>query len=365
MHLGSTLRRRCARDHGAVLNCRRRRGYMRSDIYRSERAALRRLDPDRVGHLRASQRSCREAGSPAVDGLTVPEGIAIRHRHGIHVASMYEIEIASAAVENAPIADERVVDVDPLDELVAAAEPRKERFAKAQRKPANSKSETAAKKTYKRRPINGGAKNRARAPTPSAADERPTAVVERSKAPRRIVNPGPAPRPNPVPIAIAVRSPSGVNRSGIPNVAVFRLVTPGAVVVEVVITDHVARYVARGGRVVFFAVALSGPAVEAVGTGSFLNDVVDAVRAGEFPALTGMHFIGLAAGGNFPLAANHGHTRRVAVFIYVKAKCPSLLHGESQVRGVNFVKVALAQFTDAEVDAAFRKAHLRDALVKI
>src|SRR5256885_2267419 len=106
MHLGSTLRRRCARDHGAVLNRRRRRGYMRSGIYRSERAARRRLDPDRVGHLRASQRSRREAGSPAVDGLTAPEGIAIRHRHGIYVASMYEIEIASAAVENAAIADE-------------------------------------------------------------------------------------------------------------------------------------------------------------------------------------------------------------------------------------------------------------------
>ena len=117
---------------------------MRSDIYRSERAALRRLDPDGVGHLRASQRSGREAGSPAVDGLAVHEGIAIRHGHGIHVASMYEIEIASAAVENAPIANEGVVDVDPLDKLVAAVEPRKERFAKAQRKPANSKSETAA-----------------------------------------------------------------------------------------------------------------------------------------------------------------------------------------------------------------------------
>src|SRR5207244_7443498 len=102
--------------------------------------------------------------------------------------------------------------------------------------------------------------------------------------------------------------------------------------------------------VLFFAVARSGRDVDADGTGSFLKDVVDAVPTGEFPALTGMHFIGLAAGGNSPLAANHGHTRRVAVFIYVNANRPRLLHGESQVRGANFGRVARPQFTDAEVN---------------
>ena len=315
--------------------------------------------------MRASQRSCREACGSAIDGLAVREGIAIRHGHCIHVTRMYVIEVASAGVENAPIADERIVDVDPLDELVAAMEPRKERFAKAQREPANSKSKTATKEADKSRPIDRSSKNRARAPAPSATDKRPTAVVERGKAPRRIVNPGPAPRVDPVPIAVAVGSPSGFNRSGIPNVAVFGLITPGAVVVQVVVADHIARYVARGDRVVFFAVALSGPAVEAIRAGCLANDVVDVVCASEFPALTGAHFIGLAAGRNFTLAANHGHARRVAVFIYIDAKCPSLLHSESQIRSVNFVKIAFAQFTNAEVDAAFRKAHLRDALVQI
>ena len=325
----------------------------------------RRLDPNRIGHSRASQRSCCEVRGSAVDGLAVHEGIAIRHGHCIHVARMDVIDVASAGVENATVADERVVDVDPLDELVAAAKPRKERFAKAQREPANSKPETAAKEAHKSWPIDRGVKNRSRAPAPPAAKIVPAAVVERSKAPRRIVNPGPAPRADPVPVAIAVRSPSGLNRCGIPNVAVFGLITPGAVVVEVVVADHVARYVVRGDRVIFFAVALSSPTVEAVGAGSLFNDVVDVVRAGEFPALTGMHFIGLAAGGNFTFAANHRHTRRVAVFININAKCASLLHGESQIRSVNLVEIAFAKFTDAEVDTAFRKAHLCDALVKI
>src|SRR6267143_2653696 len=138
--LGCPFGRRRTRDYRAVLNRGRRSGYMRSDIYRAERAVLRRLDPDRVGHLRASQRSCCEACGSAVDGLAVHKGIAIRHGYCIHVARMYVIEVASAGVENAPVADERVADVDPFDELVAAAEPRKERFAKAQREPAHSKT---------------------------------------------------------------------------------------------------------------------------------------------------------------------------------------------------------------------------------
>ena len=78
-----------------------------------------------------------------------------------------------------------------------------------------------------------------------------------------------------------------------------------------------------------------------------------------------MHIIGLAAGGNFSFAANHSHAGGIAVFIHINAKCPGLLHSESQIRSVHFVEVAFAQFTDAEVDAAFGKAHLRDALVKV
>src|SRR5260370_10824456 len=110
-----------------------------------------------------------------------------------------------------------------------------------------------------------------------------------------------------------------------------------------------ARYVARGDGVIFFAVALRGPAVEAIGTGSPVNAVFDVVRAIELRALTGVDFIGFAAGGNFAFAANYGHASGVARFSHVNAKCSSLLHGESQIRGVNFVEIAFPQFADAEI----------------
>jgi len=159
MRLGCTLRRCRARDHGAVLNRSRRRGYMRSDVYRAERAVLRRLDPDRVGHLRAPEGARREPRGSAVDGLAIHEGIAICHRYGIHVARVHEIDVANVRVEDVSIADKRVPFIDSFNELVTAAEPGEKRFAKAQREPAypSAVAKTATKpKPPPRKPTKAG-----------------------------------------------------------------------------------------------------------------------------------------------------------------------------------------------------------------
>src|SRR5260370_38898978 len=103
------------------------------------------------------------------------------------------------------------------------------------------KTETATKETHERWTINGIANVRAWAPAPPAREIVPAAIVERSKSPRLIVNPSPAPRSNPVPIAVAVRSPVHRNMARIPNVAVFWLIAPIAIVVEIVVADDVAR----------------------------------------------------------------------------------------------------------------------------
>src|SRR6266481_5784430 len=299
---------------------------MRSGVYRAERAVLRRLDSDGVGHLRGSQGSCRQVRGSAVDGLAACKSIATRRGHGIHVVRVHEINVANVRVEDISVADKSIAFVDPLKELVAAVEPRKERFAEAKREPADAEAKASAKETDKGRPIDRRAKNRARAPAPPSAKIVPSAIVVRSKSPRCIINPSPAPRADVVPVAIAIRSPAWGDIVGIPDVAVFRLILPGTVVIEIAVARRFARNILSGNRVVFLQVAVSGPAVEAVRTGSLVHNVVDVVvRAREFRALARMHFIGLAAGGNF----------------------------------------AFAQFTDAEVDAAFGKAHLRDALVKV
>src|SRR5258708_33957182 len=70
----STLGRRCACHHRAILNRRRWRGHMRLDVCRAERAVLSRLQTNRVRHLRAFQRRWRDADPATVDGLTTDEG---------------------------------------------------------------------------------------------------------------------------------------------------------------------------------------------------------------------------------------------------------------------------------------------------
>jgi len=62
----------------------------------------------------------------------------------MHVVRIHKIDVANVGVENISVADESIPFVDPLKELVTAVEPGEKRFAKAEREPANSKSETAA-----------------------------------------------------------------------------------------------------------------------------------------------------------------------------------------------------------------------------
>lgn len=182
-HLGCTLRRCSARDYGAVLKRSGRPGNVRSHIYRAERTVLRRMDADRVGHLRTSQCSGREMRGSAVDSLAVHEGVAIRHGYGIHVAGVHKIDVMNVGVEHVGVADERVAHVDLRDEFAAAAEPREKRFAEAEREPADSETKPTAEKADKcgaidRRPINW-----AWAPAPPASEIVPAPIVVRREAP--------------------------------------------------------------------------------------------------------------------------------------------------------------------------------------
>ena len=237
---------------------------------------LRRLDPNRVGHLGAPESARREPRGSAVDGLAIHEGIAICHRYGIHVARVHEIDVANVRVEDVSVADKRIPVVDSFNELVTAAEPGEERFAKAQREPAYpsavaktaAKTKAASEETDESRSVDRRTKDRARAPAPAARKMVPAAIVERSKAPGRIVNPGPAPRADPVPIAGAVGSPVGLDFTGIPNVAVLRFIAPVAVIIQIAVARRIARNVLPGNRVVFLQVTLGCPAVEAVRTSS-------------------------------------------------------------------------------------------------
>jgi len=157
---------------------------MRSDVCRAERAVLRRLDPDRVGHSRALESGRREMDAASVDSLAVHENLAVNRSHGAHIVRVHEIDVANIRVEDVSVADKRIAFVDSLKEFVAAVEPREEWLAEAQREPANAETKASPEETDKGRPIDRRTKDRARAPTPAAGEIVPTAIVVRSKTPR-------------------------------------------------------------------------------------------------------------------------------------------------------------------------------------
>src|SRR4029453_4161606 len=98
-------------------------------------------------------------------------------------------------------------------------------------------------------------------PAPALPQIRPTAVVERRIAPRRVVDPRPAPRCYPDPPSIAIAPPivRNVLSARLPDVAVFDVIAPRAVRIEILIADRSRRHVVRRDRVLGAGFALVCP----------------------------------------------------------------------------------------------------------
>lgn len=368
----SGWRRIGARHHCAILYSGGRPRRARIDIGVAQRAVLRRSEANGVRHLRAPQCRGRETRPAGLNGIAVYERAARSRGDGIHVTRVHKIDVANVrVVENVYVSNECVMDVDYVDEVAAAGEEGEKGFAKSQREPPHTKAkaepkiETSAEEAYKSRAENRRTKERSRAPTPSAANERPAAIVEGSKAPRIIVNPSPAPGIDPIPIAVAVRSPAWRNIRRIPDVTILRFVAPSAVIIEVVIAGHVARNVPPGGRTVFFEVALFRPTIQSIRGRCARNAVGRIVRAIKLRLFARTHFVRLPVGGNFTFAAKSGNAGGVTGFVHVNAERAGLLDIEDHVRRIDLVQIALPQLANAEIQAAFGKPYLGDALVEV
>ena len=163
----------------------------------------------------------------------------------------------------------------------AALIPRDVNFSRPEREPSyrfrsNADADTescAADEGYEGRRIDRGNCNGSRNPAPAASYESPTAVVEGSKAPRLIFNPGPSPRGDIGPVPIAIRGPVAGDVTRLPDVSVFWIRAPLAVVIEIFVAGHIGGDVLTAASVVFTLVARLRPAIKFVG-GRDPRDVV-------------------------------------------------------------------------------------------
>ena len=170
-------------------------------------------------------------------------------------------------VDIGDVSDARVGDIDLVEIAATHAIPGDERFTKTQRTPAKAAAETdsdtevAAKPADQRGSIVRASINRTGSPSPPAASIDPTAIVERSESPRRIINPRPSPRVFPNPVTSGVRRPTGIHPRG-PYLPVLGSVAPASVFVEIIGTHHVRRDVTCRLGIVATQIAVACPLVE-------------------------------------------------------------------------------------------------------
>ncbi len=280
------------------------------------------------------------------------------------------VKAATAIVHKCRVAETRVIEVDVTEIYSAGVIPRTERFAEPQREPTDSsaeaKSKTATEKSHESRPVNRSSIIRTRAPAPTATDKSPAPVMKWRESPRFIANPSPAPRPDVVPISVAIGSPANIDSIGIPDRPVVWFFIPRTVIVEVAVTRHIARHVARRNRIVLPQVAIVGPLIELVGLGCRPDKILHiVVHSVEFAAFSRMNGVSLSIRRDFTFAANRSDARHVTIFIHIDSECAGFGCVESEIRSIDFVDLAFAQFPDAYVDRALRQAHLRRLIVHI
>jgi hypothetical protein len=138
------------------------------------------------------------------EGVVVHDGDAIVHAlvNVSHVSHMVDSHVV-VDVCYLNVGDASISDVYVLNVTRAGPIPGNEYFARSQREPSNAtahadsnaKSSTSDKCNQSRR-VNRSDSYGSGDPAPAAACKCPSAIVERSKAPRLILHPSPSPRPH-------------------------------------------------------------------------------------------------------------------------------------------------------------------------
>jgi hypothetical protein len=181
---------------------------------------------------------------------------------GVVVVDVCDLNIGHAGVGHVYV----------LNVARAGVVPRNVNLSRSKRKPshrfgayANSDGESAA--TDKRdqgRRINRSNCNRPWHPAPAISGISPAAIVERRKSPRLVFNPRPSPGINISPMTVAIWRPVSGDASRLPNISVFRIGAPAAIIVQVLVAGHIRGNVLAAAGAVFTPVAGKRPLSEGV-----------------------------------------------------------------------------------------------------
>ena len=164
---------------------------------------------------------------------------------------------------------------------------------------------------------------------------------------------------------LPIRRPARVHAAREPDMPVVRIVTPVAVVVEILVADDIVRHVLRRPRIVPASVSAIGPIVELIRIAKLIHLGVQIVRPTERAARSGLQRIALPIPGRFALAFSNRDHGVGAVCARLHPITARLVDRERQIRRVDFENIVLVQFPHANVDRARRKLDLNRVIIQI
>src|SRR5476649_1395132 len=205
----------------------------------------RRADIHGIHRLRLAHGLRRHAHRRRGDGARAREGALRHHRNMrlIHIRHVGDVDVGNVG-DVGDIHSAHVSIAHPVTGPVHFPRPqRNPGYAASAPNPHRHAEPAAAHKGHQRRRVHRARDHGSRNPHPTAAQHGPAAVVERSKAPWRIVNPGPAPRRHKCPVPVPVRLPAHRHARRGPDGSVCGVVAPHAVVGQIPRADHFGRHI--------------------------------------------------------------------------------------------------------------------------
>jgi hypothetical protein len=181
----------------------------------------------------------------------------------------------------------RVSHVHILNVARASVIPRNVDFSRSEREPSyrlrsNADPDTescAADERNQGWGVDRGDRNWTRNPAPAASYESPTAIMKGRKAPRLVFYPGPSPWGNIGPVSVAIGCPITGDAGRLPNISIFWIIAPAAVVVEIFVAGHILRDVLAAAGSVLALIARLRPPAEIVGRLNITDVVAQLVCA--------------------------------------------------------------------------------------
>jgi hypothetical protein len=151
----------------------------------------------------------------------------------------------------------------------------------------------------------------------------------------------------------------------LPDISVFWIGAPLAVVIEIFVAGHVDGNVLAAASAVFARIARLRPAIKVVWRLDIGHVIAELIGAGEGAFLSFLQTIRISGAGDFSFSAINGGDGLIPVLVGIQPKCASTSYIEGQIGSVDFDGIIAIEAVHADIERAKRKPELGDIIAEI